>query len=256
MLSAYFESFEQFMRTGDTGHLADYLESGSNQTILNVYRNGYLKTCSDALVSSFPSVESLVGENYFRQLAHSYIEVHPPGKGTLVGYGHQFPEFLQTRLHDHSLSYLADTAVLDAAWMASFFARNERVLDADGIEAMNAQGGDVSDLRASLAPSTRLVDLHYDLLETWALIREQGALKHDVSVSPLEHQVLFWRLDGQILFRALQVGESAFLSAFATTTTLGAAAEKALEADENFDIANSFAALLDNKILRTEGDEQ
>ena len=133
MLDAYFDAFEGFMRTGNTERLAGFINLETNPVVLNVYRNGYLKTCTDALAASYPVVCSLLGEDYFRRLARAYVEANPPTSGTLVGYGSHFAEFLRSRSDEHGLAYLSDAAAIDAAWLVSYFAKDVVALaPADG----------------------------------------------------------------------------------------------------------------------------
>jgi hypothetical protein len=256
VLDAYFEAFEDFLRTGNCDRLTQFTDGGSNPDFLNVYRNGYLKTCTDALAASYPVVGSLVGEDYFRSLARAYVEAHPPTTGTLVGYGSGFAEFLRARSNEHGLDYLADAAAIDAAWLASYFAKDEMALAPTDVESISAAGVDVSTIRVKLTPPTQLVSLHHHIVGTWVLIREQGALTSGVSLREGDNMAMVWRRDGQIHIRALEPGESAFLSTLAGVSTLEEAANSAFQADESFDLATAFAELLKNNVLQLESQHE
>ena len=56
--------------------------------------------------------------------------------------------------------------------------------------------------------------------------------------------------------RTLDAGESAFLSTLAGIATLEAAATRAFAIDESFDLATTFAALLQNQILQLESSNE
>lgn len=252
MLEAYFDAFEDFLRTGSAGRLAEFAESGVDPAYLSVYRNGYLKTCIDSLAASYPVVVKLVGEDCFRGLARRYVDTHPPGSGTLVGYGTDFAGFLRAQQTEHGLDYLADIAAIDAAWLASFFAEDAEALTPADIESMSAEGVDVASLCVRLTPTTRMVSLDHPIVDTWILLREQGSLTHEVGLQPGESKAMVWRLDGQIHVRELQPGEAAFLSSLAGGTTLSDASERAFAVEPSFDLAGTFSALLQNKILQSE----
>ena len=252
MLDAYFDAFEGFMRTGNTELLAEFIDDETNPAFLNVYRNGYLKTCTDALAASYPVVRSLLGDDYFRTLARAYVEAYPPTAGTLVGYGSHFAEFLGSRSDEHGLAYLSDAAAIDAAWLASHFAKDVVALAPADVESISAKGIDISTVRVKLTPPTQLVRLHYHVVEIWARIRAQGALSSSVTLSAGDNLAMVWRLDGQIHIRALDPGESAFLATLAGVATLKTAADSAFEVDASFDVATTFAALLQNRILQLE----
>jgi hypothetical protein len=252
VLDAYFDAFEGFLTTGNREQLTGYIETDTNLAALRVYRNGYLKTCIDALASSYPAVSSLVGKDCFRTLARTYVEAYPPTKGTLVGYGGHLPDFLRSRTDELGLPYLPDAAAIDAAWLRCYFAEDAVALTAADVEAMSSEGGDISATRVSLTPATSVVSLNYDLAATWAHIREQRELKSRVSLPRGDNTVMLWRLDRQIHIKALDPGELALLEAFTGGATLGEAAARALEAEESFDLATTFAALLNNQILQLE----
>ena len=255
MLDAYFEAFEDFIKTGDPDRLLGFTAADTNPAYLSVYRNGYYRTCADSLAASYPVVRSLVGEDYFRVLAHAYIEAHPPTTGTLVGYGSHFAETLRLKIDEHELDYLPDAAAIDAAWLESYFAAEVTALTAADVELMSSDGIDVSTVQVKLSPPTRLVSLKHDIVDTWIHIREQGALTSAAGVPELDCTAMLWRLDGQIHIKALDTGESAFLSMLAGAETLEAAATGAYEVDESFDLATTFAALLQNRVLQTEGNK-
>ena len=253
MRDAYFEAFEDFIKTGDPDLLLGFTDADTNPAYLNVYLNGYYRACVDSLAASYPVVSSLVGEEYFRVLARAYVEAYPPTTGTLVGYGKHFTEFLRQRSDVHGLNYLPDAAAIDAAWLESYFAEEMAALTAADVESMNAGGIDVSKLQVKLTPSTLLVNLKHAIVDTWIQIHEQGVLTSVTSVPELDCTVMLWRLDGQIHIKVLEAGESVLLSVLAGVSTLEAAATSAYQVDESFDLATTFAALLQNRVLQTEG---
>lgn len=256
MLDTYFQAFEDFLDTGNPDRLARFTEADTDPAFLNVYRNGYFKTCTDALGASYPVVSSLVGEDCFRTLARAYVEAYPPTLGTLVGYGSHFAEFLRSRSKQHGLAYLADVAAIDAAWIVSYFAADVAALTPADVESMSSDGIDIAAVPVTLTPPARLVGLNHHVLESWTLIREHGALTDAVSLSEGDNMAMLWRLDGQIHVRALDHGESAFLSTLAGVATLETAATRAFAVDASFDLATTFAALLQNHILQLENHKE
>ena len=256
MLEAYFEAFEDFLGTGNPDRLAAFTDVDTNPAFLDVYRNGYFKTCIDALAASYPVVSALVGEDYFRRLARAYVEENPPTTGTLVGYGSDFAEFLRSATRQHGLAYLPDAATIDEAWLRSYFAEDAVALTPADVESMATQGVDVSTVRVSLTPPTRLVSLSHHIVETWISIREQGALTSEVKLHEGDNFAMLWRLEGRIHIKPLDPGESVFLTTLAGIETLEAAANSAFEIDESFDLATTFAALLQNHTLQMESQDE
>ena len=256
MLDAYFEAFEEFLVTGNADPVARFTDTDSEPAFLNVYRNGFRKTCTDALTASYPTVSALVGEDYFRVLARAYAKSYPPTTGTLVGYGSHFAEFLRSMSDEHKLADLPDAAAIDAAWLVSFFAEEAVALSPANVEAMVSDGIDVSKTRVTLTPPTQLVSLSHHIVETWIQIRQQGKLTSGVSLREGDNMAMIWRLGGQIQIKALSNAESAFLNTLAGVETLEMAAVAALEIDESFNLATTFAALLRNHILQLESQNE
>lgn len=253
MLDAYFRAFEKNLTTGDTNAIADFLGERANPAFLRVYRNGYLKTCAEALAGNYPVVKALVGDDYFRDLARGYVDRHPPTRGTLVGYGEHFPDFVRQLEDEHGLEYLADAAAIDAAWLESYFAEEGAPLAPADIERMGAEGDDVTAVRVHLTPHVQLVQIENSIVDTWTVLRDQGELTEAVALSKRAHSAMLWRLGGQIHIKALDDAESVFIKTMANVTTLGDGAARAFEIYESFDLAGTFAALLQNNILQLEG---
>ena len=56
-----------------------------------VYRNNVLASLIDALADSFPVVQALVGEPFFRAMAQIYVRECPPESPILAEYGDRLP---------------------------------------------------------------------------------------------------------------------------------------------------------------------
>lgn len=82
---------------------------------IRVHRNTVLGGAVSALRLAFPTVEKLVGEDFFDSCAADFVRAHPPSGPRLSLYGADFPGWLAMHLHLHGLAYLADVARLDWA---------------------------------------------------------------------------------------------------------------------------------------------
>ena len=124
MLDEYITAFVRYLRTGTVGALSEFCGEGADPARLRVYRNGFIRACVEALRASYPSVERLVGEERFPALARPYVEAYPPRVATLVGYGEDFPRFIEDTRETHRLDWLASFAALDRAWTEVCFAED------------------------------------------------------------------------------------------------------------------------------------
>jgi hypothetical protein len=253
MLDAYFNAFERYLTTGETTAIAEFIDEQANPAFLSVYRNGFLKTCTDGLIANYPVVRAIVGEDYFHSLARAYVDQYPPTRGTLVGYGERLADFIRQLEKEHGLDYLADAAAIDAAWLESYFADEGLPLAPADMEHMDTKGTDVTAVRVHLTPHVQLVRIENGIVDTWARLRDQGELTEGVALTKGAQLAMLWRLDGRVHIKALDDAESAFISTLADVATLGDAAARAYAVDASFDLAETFAALLRNNILQLQG---
>ncbi|WP_221073817.1 DNA-binding domain-containing protein [Agarivorans aestuarii] len=80
---------------------------------MQIYQNNYLISLSEALSATYPTVQKLVGEDYFKFAARSFILQHGHNQGDLNLFGHGFNQFVQQQDALAQLPYLADIAQLD-----------------------------------------------------------------------------------------------------------------------------------------------
>jgi hypothetical protein len=251
VLDSYYDGLAQYLRTGDPADFEAWLAPGARAQYAKVYRNGYLRTCIEALRHNYPTVETVVGADYFGGLARQFVDTHPPRRSTLIAYGSEFPQFIQDCRADHELDYLADYALLDRAWLKSYFSTDEKPLTSELIERLAAAGWDVSELKPALGSHAQLVETRYRASGTWVAMRDHGRLDTTMTLVCEPETTLLWRLDGRINARSLDAPDCAFLRAVEQGHSLGIAASSALDVDSDFDIATFFAALLTHEILNS-----
>lgn len=251
MLDAYFDAFARYLHTGNSDVLAGYCDHRAELDILKVYRNGFFRTCIDVLRSSYPSVVQLVGEKYFTALAHVFVETHPPQAASLATYGEDFPRFIEASRDQHRLDYLETIAVLDRAWSEVYFAGDRERADADRLSAMAADTRAVVDLRCRLAPPVRVVSLEFGAFDAWMHLR-QGGIRGRIGIRRATEHVLVWRADDEVACRHLTGAEHTFLARLAAGQSCGKAAGAAAVLDPQFDVAMTFAFLLQERILEFE----
>jgi len=258
----YRDAFQQFMQTGEKQELSPYLENSRPEAFLSVYRNGFISASASALETNFPSLVKLWGNDYFSQVATSYIKQSPPNEATLIGYGFDdyfeesstssFIEFLQKKLTEitNEYPYVPDICRLDQAWLESLNENGESFLTLESVQNMLAEGVDLSELSLSLVDSSRVVNLEFDIFELWGQLRF-GEVSEDQKIELRHHQnsVLFWQIDWQVQAKPLSQVEAIFMQSLKQTDNLDLASKDALELDESFDISILFAELLNAQLL-------
>src|SRR3712207_2075587 len=78
-----------------------------------VHRNTVATALINAMAASYPTIEQLVGAEWFRACANVYVRAHLPRSPVLALYGETFPEFLSTFEPAAMLPYLAHVARID-----------------------------------------------------------------------------------------------------------------------------------------------
>jgi hypothetical protein len=124
-----------------------------------VYRNTSARGAVEALRAAFPTVDMLLGEDMFTQVALDYRRERPPASPVLSEYGADFSCFLARQSWTCELPYLADVAMLDRLWLESFLA-------ADHAPSPGAAfRGDTA--RIMLHPATRYAWLETPAMTIW-----------------------------------------------------------------------------------------
>lgn len=221
--------------------VAQLLPGLGAQAAFAVYRNTVMKGCVDALQANFPTVDRLVGADWFRAAAARYAVACPPRDGRLLAYGEGFPSFLVDLLPP-DLAYVADVAQLDIAWRDCHAAADAPVLDPAALARLTPEA--LADTVLHLHPATRWI--WFDTLPAFALWQ-----CHRPPGMPTESEIA-WHGDGGLLTRPgdtvqcrpVDAATHGFLQACASRHTLGQAAELTLERHPGADLAGLLRQLL------------
>ena len=85
------------------------------QAAFQVHRGTVLAGLTGALRLTYPTVDDLVGADFFDSMALAFIGAAPPAAADLGDYGESFPGFLDQFAPAQALPYLSDVAALDLA---------------------------------------------------------------------------------------------------------------------------------------------
>jgi hypothetical protein len=192
-----------------------------------VYRNNRMAGLAENLEAAFPAVRRLVGEAFFAATASAYVTQQPPRSPVLLLYGESFGDFLDGFPPAAGVPYLGDVARLE-------WARRFACHAADAIPLPVASLAEVPEaalpaLRFTLHPSLRLVTSRWPVASLWAATAEVDMARgEDVAVL---------RPELTVEVRVLPPSGLTFIAALAGGATLGVAAEVALAAAPDGDLA-------------------
>lgn len=215
----------------------------------SVYRNTVLKGATDALLANFPTIERLVGINWFTAAAAIHARLSPPTDVQLLNYGADFPAFLDGFEHAREMPYLGNVARLDRLWTEVHCAKSEPGIDLIAIAKLSL--GDLGRTCLKIRATTKWVWFSQQPAYTiWRVNREKVDLQ-----SELEWRgegALLTRNAGRVCWQAASAAVCVFLDACRDGLTLDLALAKAVEIQPSLDLsdlithlvaADAFAAL-------------
>jgi hypothetical protein len=205
---------------------------------LAVHQNTILKGLIDALAANFPTVEELVGPEWFAACAAEYVREFPPRSAVLALYGKEFPTFLAHFAPAGALSYLAEVARIDRLWTESHFAPDACVLPAAALAGLSPVA--LFELRVALHPATRFGWFRNSAVTIWRYHRtaDRGG---ELELEGRPEGAALARPQGPVECVLLDKAGFAFLEQVRGGATLGAAATAALEIDRATNLAARLA---------------
>jgi len=214
---------------------------------LQVYRNNVVEGLTGALRAVYPVVEKLVGDGFFRYVAHEYLRAHRPRSGNLHDFGDAFENFLAGFAPAAELPYLPDVARLEWAWHQAFHAADAPAFDLARLGAVPAERH--AALHFVLHPSARLLESDFPVVRIFEINQEGYGGDTSVDLAEGGVRVLVIRRELTVYVEPLAAGEAELLTALAGQQPLGAAVEAALAAQPNFDLSGTLAGHLQRGTL-------
>lgn len=216
-------------------------DSISAEARLRVYRHHVVYSLGTALAATFPTVQALVGEEFFRSMAQRFVSQKLPTQPVLAEYGADFPAFVAGHEPAASLPYLTDIARLDWALNAAFHSPLGRRLTAADLAAIAAER--LPSLSVALSAGATLVSSRYPIDRIWNA-SQPGASAEPVDLASGRADLLVLRQADDAVFITLTEGEAAFAAALSEGASLEGAAGRALCTDPSFDLSGGFGRLL------------
>lgn len=153
---------------------------------LRIYRNTYRSTLTEALRTTYPAVDRLVGRDFFDTAAAQFIAGNQPASADLNEYGESFAEFVADFAPASSHPYLADVARFEWALSVAANADDATVLNPHALGEIPSEHHDA--LRFEAHPSVRFLALTYpaDEIADAVLAADDAAMAQiDLSSGPV-----------------------------------------------------------------------
>lgn len=200
---------------------------------LQIYRNHLYVTLTEALAATFPTVERLVGADFFTGIARKYIAAHPPRRATLYEYGEAFAEFLDAHRTARALPYLGDVARFEWDVNVVFFAPDPPVLQPAALAAIATEA--LPQLCLALHPAVRLCASPYPIDRIWRTSQPGADPDERIDLSEGGAALMIVRRDLDVIWHRLDPAEYAFLAALDLGLPVGQAFARA-QSVGNFDL--------------------
>lgn len=219
--------------------------NGSDPTRrLGVYRNNVMVSLVDALASTFPVTQQLVGAEFFRAMAQLFVRQQPPRSPVLARYGAQLPDFIARFAPAAPVPYLGDVARLEWLRLQALHAADALPVVPDAIARCLADPEALARTRWRLDPSLQLFTSSLAAVSLWAAHQEGSGLALDnVDVAQSERAWIF-RSDLDVMVLQTAPGEQALAQALHAGAPLGDAVAQALAAQDDIDIPQALAQLM------------
>jgi hypothetical protein len=207
-----------------------------------VYRNNVMVSLIDALADTYPVVQTLVGEEFFRAMARVFAQHNPPRSAVMAYYGRDFAEFVATFHPAASVPYLADVARLEMARVMAYHAADVAPVATEVWQAALADPEQLLSLRLVLHPSVHVIKSSFAIFSVWAA--HQDAICPSSIDPDVAQSVLVYRAGLEVETMELAARTDAFVSALLTGHTLLDAAHAACSGDPEFNLTNALTLLL------------
>ncbi|MEM7620239.1 MAG: DNA-binding domain-containing protein [Pseudomonadota bacterium] len=131
----------------------------------NVYRNNVSISLIEVLADTFPVVQQLVGEAFFKAMANIFVSQHLPSSPVLLHYGETFPDFVRDFEPAKSSPFLPDVARLEWAWCQSYHAKDSQPLSLEAIAALSED--QLGEVTFHFHPSFWLIQSAWPIFSIW-----------------------------------------------------------------------------------------
>jgi len=197
---------------------------------LGVYANTARTNFIESLMSSYPAIRRLVGEDYFRQCARGFHARHPSLSGDLQPAGIRFPQYLAALHGADEFRYLSEVARFEWLVQETLLAADHGPLDLAKLGQVAA--GDYDELRFHLHPSVRLFASEFPCLRIWEANVGSDAEPEMIDLDAGPDRVLLVRHSGQLQRHRLSHGEHAFMHSLLAGERFAAAVEAGADRGE------------------------
>ncbi|WP_394210162.1 putative DNA-binding domain-containing protein [Enterovibrio calviensis] len=206
---------------------------------LAIYHNAYRVRLIDVLRDTFGHTVTYLGDDWFNQLAASYVQSHTSVYNNIGLYGEGFPPYLAEQLADDL--DVAELATLDWILRRAFDGADSTVMTLEHLQQVASGDPETGSLHA--VPTLSIITHQFNTLDIWHAIDQDGT---PPTVEPLQQpvDVLIWRKGHSPHFRSLSPIESEAIGYVRAGETLNDIGAKLMEKFPDEDVSTQFGHML------------
>jgi hypothetical protein len=184
-----------------------------------IYRNNVAVALITAIEARYPVTRRLVGDEFFRAMARTFVARNKPASPLILHYGVDFPDFVAEFEPARELAYLPDVARLENSWVEAYHSADEEPLSLAAIAAVDP--ADLDCVRLVFHPAARLLYSSHPAASIWS--GHQGGGDVEPPSAWRAEEALITRPHADVRVRILPAGGYAFAHALQAGATLGQA---------------------------------
>ncbi len=230
------ENFVRSVLEDNAGIMADMLNTGKlpATALMGIYRNNTIGGITHAMQLTYPVMEKLVGEDFFKFACLKYIEQHKPVSGNLDDYGGEFADFLANFPPAQGYPYFPDVAKLEWLFHLSSIAEKAEIIDQQSIAEVPQEK--YFNLHFTFHPSVYFLSSKYPVHKIWQVSQDGNEEELDITRES-GVDIMLARPEMRVEILEITPAELAFLRSLKDEQSFYTAYEAATAIDEEFDLA-------------------
>lgn len=183
---------------------------------LGIYENAYRARLHEALITTYPALQSYLGDEQFEELCFAYIDTYPSEFRSIRWFGDKLANFMSTNLPYQEFPYLSELAKLEWTMSLVFDAVNAPVLQLEDMQNVSPEAWGT--MRLQIHPSAHRLSFSWNTVQIWQATDEQRPPEPQEATSM---QWLFWRNELSSQFCSLPEDEAWAIDRVINESTFG-----------------------------------
>lgn len=186
-----------------------------HQHRLWIYQNNVYAAIQDYLKELYPATCGVVGVDFFKQMARSYIQLHVPSQGNIHLYGAQFASVVNTFPALKELPYLVDLIHYEWALHNAYFASLANAIDPTVFSQEELMLAPVS-----FNESVNVIESNYPICEIHRQSLPDFNEPVSIDLKQSQDSILVFKREQAVVTRSLSEAEAEFLQSLAKSDNL------------------------------------